>query len=682
MTSTQFHILHKLDTNNLKRNIQELLQDAQDLDNTLTKAAEERGKLHFPSEEKILYDQFPIFLKNMQLALKDPLNDLRAMSELVLQFLANTEPIPQRTKRGLVHSLFDFVFGSSVDSQTLDQLKDNIAVLAENQDSITSELDSQAQILNNTRNAISLNRDIMIQMDQNIRSLNGTVRSLVSTSRFLHRSLYEISESTHLGTHLTLILTRVNRVNQMLHQLTHCIRTLADHTLDPAIITPSELQSILTDLATNLQNHPELQLPIDPAADVNGYYALTRVDSLIFNQAIYLILIIPLVDRNSAADVYQPLALPLANSSLDIVYKYEFHGDNLVISQNKKYYAILPNSKTAACLANSGHFCQMNFPWLNLDQPRGCLPGLFLTIPQEKLTCHASLFPSYEVFPEYWDEELWTVPVTSPLRTVILCPDSPASEKVLQPPFALLHVPQNCRAVSSQFLLVTPYSRALNSTVKSSLFQSFTSMNWTNFAPLTELNLTPPASDSHSPIPRIVDQPIHLLSTHLKPINTNYPQNTLSWWQILIISASASVIFIGCLFVFLKMKLYRCCTGTSRPSPPSKRKLTTKDLTMVPQETIELQTISPPLPPNRVSITHVPLQAIAARQSAAADLDLSSTPTAPNNQRRRPATPASARQLLERYLDLSDYDRKRLELAHRRSGSTDRASSNRSSHKN
>ena len=54
------------------------------------------------------------------------------------------------TKRGIIHSLFNFIFGNPNSSAEINAIKNNIAILVENQDILSSQIQKKFNFVNLT----------------------------------------------------------------------------------------------------------------------------------------------------------------------------------------------------------------------------------------------------------------------------------------------------------------------------------------------------------------------------------------------------------------------------------------------------------------------------------------------------------------------------------------------------
>ena len=94
---------------------------------------------------------------------------------------------------GAIHKIFNFLFGSGDDnSKTIKQIKSNLKVLEQNQQTLGNELMRQLEMINESNIQISrnctvlnsLNRDL-IQLDHSMRMVTEGLKALEFSKNFL-----------------------------------------------------------------------------------------------------------------------------------------------------------------------------------------------------------------------------------------------------------------------------------------------------------------------------------------------------------------------------------------------------------------------------------------------------------------------------------------------------------------
>ena len=74
---------------------------------------------------------------------------------------------------------------------------------------------------------------------------------------------------------------------------------------------------ILKCVQLELTKHPQLKLPLEPMGDkVWKFYDIIKVDCLIYENKIFTLMTIPLVEKDRVLDIYKIHSLPLLHPNL------------------------------------------------------------------------------------------------------------------------------------------------------------------------------------------------------------------------------------------------------------------------------------------------------------------------------------------------------------------------------
>ena len=74
--------------------------------------------------------------------------------------------------------------------------------------------------------------------------------------------------------------------------------TLSSNTPFPMVISPSDLRKLLTEVETHLTGHPKLGCSTSyDGKNIRAYYKLLRIISIVYQDALFVITFVPLVDK-------------------------------------------------------------------------------------------------------------------------------------------------------------------------------------------------------------------------------------------------------------------------------------------------------------------------------------------------------------------------------------------------
>ena len=107
--------------------------------------------------------------------------------------------------------------------------------------------------------------------------------------------------------------------------------SLATHKVGPNLIPPADLRSILLDVENKLKANPKLAIPVSEKADIWSYYQFLKINALVQNNMLIVVLILPLIDRDLEFDSFKAHSLPLLHPELKKVFSYEINNPYISI---------------------------------------------------------------------------------------------------------------------------------------------------------------------------------------------------------------------------------------------------------------------------------------------------------------------------------------------------------------
>ena len=589
-TGGRFFLIQKLDLNPISENLFHLRSRVRALTSHITKLYEE-NEARKTAERRANLNNFSDTLSarsktwlHVLTALKEASQELDISAEKFEAFFRANQKVKisemprkktPRNKRGLFTNIFDIFFGgSSLDDAILNQIKDNVATLYTNQESLHEAQKDLVAFSNTSRLLVSQNRQFLIELETDFHALNSSLRHLQTETASIQSHVVFLTSFSHTILRLTIFLSRMDRLNQQLHSFHHLLSIMAHHRLDPAVIAPSQLSPLIADMLRQLRQFPHFKLPLDQFTPTELFYQLTRVRTQYSRNTVFLILDVPLVHIESRATVMDAIPLPIFMTKENVTYQLELDDSFLLLTKDEQYYSIMPREKVIPCLLSQGHFCDLPVPWLSRANPKGCLMGLFANISTEREKCLASTSTTQDPLPFHIGRAVWAVPTFSRSRTILTCVDRPDTKVVfLKPPLSFLHLPPGCTARNPEIYLTTPMSFQGNHTMDDANWKVFTSINWTSMiTPVFPPSITKPEDENFVPtIPLIQHQPLPVIKAKLQELNTNYPVRKLRWWQLLVIGLATAAVAVFLLILCCKCKLYKDLRKATNPRKRSKK---------------------------------------------------------------------------------------------------------------
>ena len=98
------------------------------------------------------------------------------------------------------------------------------------------------------------------------------------------------------------------------------------HHLQADMMPVHQLNTILSEVQLELIKHPRLKLPLEPVGDgIWKFYDIIKVDCLIYENKIFTLMTIPLVEKDRVFDVYKIHSFPLLHPVVKkcVTFKFE-----------------------------------------------------------------------------------------------------------------------------------------------------------------------------------------------------------------------------------------------------------------------------------------------------------------------------------------------------------------------
>ena len=96
------------------------------------------------------------------------------------------------------------------------------------------------------------------------------------------------------------------------------MRALASQELNPMIIPPDVLKTILHKIEEDIKSHASLKLCEDPKINIWSYYGTVKLTPIVLEDYVMLILTVPLVDQSFHMDLYRVHNLPMLHPTLHV----------------------------------------------------------------------------------------------------------------------------------------------------------------------------------------------------------------------------------------------------------------------------------------------------------------------------------------------------------------------------
>ena len=390
----------------------------------------------------------------IRLTLYDINSSINKINEAHDKFLNLTGMIhndKSRHKRSLLPlgGLFHFLFGTA-DQNDL-EIKRDVKTIYDNQVKQTEVLNDIISITNVSRTLINENREMINGMIHNIESLQESLKDIKKDLRILFTTRKFLLIHTEILIHSNRLRMAVDTLKNDINRFVQYLIMLSSGKLSPALIDPTYLQRELASIKQQLP--PSIKLPENPSKNVWHYCKYLTVNYIPLEDKIIILIKIPLVDSQSALNLYKIYNLPVFNPQIGKSVKYNTEGNSIAVSLDHNYATIPTDSEFLECTLASGHFCSLRSALYHMQTSKWCLVALFLK-NDELININCEMSVSNVNGPEaiYLDKGNWAIASMEPDQMEISCTTQKHAIS-LSPPLTLVNLQPACSAFSSKFQL-------------------------------------------------------------------------------------------------------------------------------------------------------------------------------------------------------------------------------------
>ena len=361
----------------------------------------------------------------------------------------------QRTRRSVVGSISKWLFGGGDNgAEVTQQLKNNIAILKQNQN---LQQDQIKQLLKMTKLTVvetSRNRKLLKDLTKDMIQINFTVAQLEYQSQQLHASVNFLNFMMSARHKIAVIRDSTFAIQQNLNHLYIYLNTLSTHKLIPKMLTPYDLLALLKTVVRDLKSHPKLKLPVKPTKDkIYQYYQIMSVSTVMYDKMLLCILHVPLVDRSKTFQVFKIHNLPLPLPPLNKQMRHKLDHQYLAISTDRLYVTFPTAEEIFSCRMSIGSFCEINNAIYPTSAINSCEYALFMEQPTlVRKLCKIDLvnFTRDQAFS--LDSQFWAILTVCPTTMQVNCLTKTYYVK-LQHPLDIIFLEESCEASTVSMLL-------------------------------------------------------------------------------------------------------------------------------------------------------------------------------------------------------------------------------------
>ena len=360
-----------------------------------------------------------------------------------------------RVKRSVVGSIFKWLFGGGDNgAETTKQLKNNIAILKQNQNLQQDQIKQLLKMNQLTAVETSRNRKLLKDLTKDMIQINFMVAQLEYQSQQLHASVNFLNFMMTVRHKVAVIRDSTFAIQQNLNHLYIYLNTLSTHKLIPKMLTLYDLLALLKTVVRDLRSHPKLKLPVEPTKDeIYQYYQIMSASAVMYDEMLLCVLHVPLVDRSRAFQVFKIHNLPLPLPSLNKQMKHKLDHQYLAVSMDKLYVTFPTAEEIFSCRMSIGSFCEINNAIYPTSAISSCEYALFMEQPAlVRKICKVDLVNFTRDQALSSDSQFWAILTVQPTTMQVNCLTKTYYVE-LQHPLDIIFLEECCEASIASMLL-------------------------------------------------------------------------------------------------------------------------------------------------------------------------------------------------------------------------------------
>ena len=407
---------------------------------------------------------------------------------------------------------------------------------------------------------VSRHSELLYEMDIRLLILKKTLHQLMWTVDAIR---YESNIINYFQARIYRVYTSLYALGGDTDSLFEYIRILASHKLNPTIIPPNILKTILHKIENDIQSNARLKLCENPNANIWSYYGAIKLTPIVLQDYLMLILTVPLVDQTLQMNLYRVHSLPMLHPTLQMHVQYEIEGPYLATLMDSMYITLPTDIDIRLCLMTKGHLCMFNQALYPVDNTNGCICAFFINdINKIKKNCILKPLNRTTNLAYSLDGYLWAISALAAEKLQVRCVME-THVITIHPPLQIVDIGDGCEAYSTSIYIPTKseLTATMQSFTRSQFFldynfqytnvSKFVVWYQTKFSTLTQEEIT----SLKAKIMKLPSMPMDIFDQNLEMIDENYPFS-LSPKLILALLILAGLLFIviGILFIWYKRK--------------------------------------------------------------------------------------------------------------------------------
>ena len=451
-------------------------------------------------------------------------------------------------------------WGIFANTRSISKIKDNLHILQKQNQLQDKQIKQLAKYLNLTMHQVDRHSEMLYEMDTKMLILNKTLQHLMWTVDAIR---YETSVLHYFQARIYRVHTSLYALCGDIDSLFEYMRILASQELNPTIIPPDVLKTILNRIENDIRSNARLKLCENPDMNIWSYYGTIKLTPIVLQDYLMLILTVPLIDQSLHMNLYKVHNLPMLHPTLQMHVQYELEGSYLATLMDGMYITLPTAINVKLCLVTNGHLCMFDQALYPVDNTNWCIYALFINdIHKIKKNCVLKPLNQTTNLAYSLDGYLWAISALASEKLKIRCVME-THVVTIHPPLQIVDIGNGCEAYSTSIYIPakSELTATMQSLTRSQFFLNY-NFNYTNVSNFVAwyktnfVNLTKEEINTlKSKVMKLPTMSMDIFQKSLETIDEHYPFS-LSPKLILALLVTTGVCFIvfGILFIWYKRK--------------------------------------------------------------------------------------------------------------------------------
>ena len=236
--------------------------------------------------------------------------------------------------------------------RNIQKIKENIKILHEENRSQDKAISMLSKFLKIVDTRVRIHTKMLNSLSVALTQLQYKLMGTIYLSQYKSFTMYILRDA---GYAMTRLLSGLIAATQNIDSIYAYLRIMNSHRLDRTVMPVSQLRDLLKYVQQEIEGSPRLELPLElNNHDIQGYYNIIRVTTLLTDDILFIVTTIPLKDTSLQMNVYKVHNLPLIHPKLNISVTYELEGKYLAIGHEGHYVSLPDEGELTMCLLTQG----------------------------------------------------------------------------------------------------------------------------------------------------------------------------------------------------------------------------------------------------------------------------------------------------------------------------------------